>query len=558
MINHPHRSTRRSTPAAHTTKPRPAVRRPRVHIDHGFDEFADCIRRSFASIDPNEPIFTTDCGDLLEGTYLNHLPSQRQHHTCSECRRFLRTYGPLATINEHGNLEPVMWGFLAPPFYEKANARLRDVVRSATVTGVFLTSKTEWGAGRTGDWTHMAVEPPAERVYRGRALTAGQAMAAAAENARTVLHAMAEYTPKVLDEALRVLESGHLARSEKFVGPVRWLRALHEWPKGHGVQATRTRNNLLRRAVALAPEGYCHIRSSVVAPLLADIVAGVPFADLQRKHAAKVAPTQYQRPQAAPAAGNIAAAEKLVEKLGIARSLERRYARLSDLEAMWLAAAPTVADILGATTGRVFAHIKAKRAHDTAPPSVDLPMTVITWDKFSRTVLPRAERIEIQVPAFGSFIGLTAAVHADAPPILKWDREDRRNTVAWYVYPTGSVASQWGLVGGRWSSVSAVVPFPTLWGDQPMPFIANGAILVIDGAIDTAHHGNSLFPETLRADVFGARATIEAYSRSAKLSGAVAGEAACGYDLRSDHNMRCMLRVLAGGAWAAYQVDRWD
>lgn len=33
-------------------------------------------------------------------------------------------------------------------------------------------------------------------------------------------------------------------------------------------------------------------------------------------------PLQYQRPQAAPSAGNVAQAERIVEKLGIANSLE--------------------------------------------------------------------------------------------------------------------------------------------------------------------------------------------------------------------------------------------
>jgi hypothetical protein len=180
----------------------------------------------------------------------------------------------------------------------------------------------------------------------------------------------------------------------------------------------------------------------------------------------------------------------------------------------------------------------------------------MTWDKFTRTVLSTAERLEILVPHTGRFIALTTAVNADAPPILKWDREDERNPVAWYVYPNGSPASQWGLQSGSWAKVNAITPFPNMWGSQPMPFIGEGAVLALDGCADTREAGNALFPECLRAEVHGARATIEAYSRSATISGRESASA-CGYDIRKSA-ADCTLRAFSGGAWSSYRIDRWD
>ncbi len=267
-------------------------------------------------------------------------------------------------------------------------------------------------------------------------------------------------------------------------------------------------------------------------------------------------PLRYQRPQAAPSVGNIKAAEALVEKLGIAPSLERRFARLDDVqEVLWeFEPRQTV------KAGGVFGHLKPKSDNGVRP--VNLPALTMTWEKFARTVLPSAEQIELMVPSNGRFIAMTTAVHDDAPPVLKWDRDDERNPVAWYVYPSGSPASQWGLSYRSWAKVLTVTPFPNQWGSHPMPFIGEGVVLVLEGAADSRDNsGNALFPECLKDDLHGARSTIEAYSRTARITGREDGQLASGYDVRKSNNassVDCTLRVLAGGAWTSYHIDRWD
>ncbi len=156
---------------------------------------------------------------------------------------------------------------------------------------------------------------------------------------------------------------------------------------------------------------------------------------------------------------------------------------------------------------------------------------------------------------------MTTAEHEDEPPVLKWDRDDERNPVAWYVYPGGSVASQWGLRSGAWVKVVAITAFPNQWGSHPMPFLGEGAVLVLEGAEDSRDNsGNALFPECLKDELHGARSTIEAYSRNARIGGRQTGEQlASGYDIRKGRGAAdCTLRVLVGGAWTSYHIDRWD
>jgi hypothetical protein len=541
MVNHPHRKRRATATAAMATV---------AEYDHEADysNLRNSVREAFAAALTAGRLFTTDASDLF-GLYLDKLPGERQVHNCTACRRFVKDYGGLVAIDAAGRAIPAMWDVsAAPDYYGVTVLTLRSAVRKARVTGPFMSREGVWGIPRTGEWSHFAVEPPASMKFRHGILTPNQAMAAKREDFRTVATALADFTPAMLVEALRLLEAETLARSEHFIGPVKWLADLHA--ARSAAKDSRIRDNLLWRAVAAAPDGFCHPRASVVGSLLEDIAAGLAFADIKARFNAKLHPLQYQRPQAAPSAGNIAAAEKIVEQMGIAPSLERRFARLDELEAIWKPKAPHAAP----KGAGVFSHLQSKDAAESV--AVDMPALTMTWAKFVATILPGAEAMQFAVPAHGSFIAFTSAANMDAPPILKWDREDKRNPVAWYVYHNGSGASQWGLRVG-WCKVNAACLPPSQWGDKPMPELGTGVVLVLDGAADTrSGQGNALFPETLRGELHAVRATIEAYSKRAEIGGREEASA-CGYHLGKGR-IDVMLRVTSGGRATDYRIDRWD
>lgn len=536
MISH---SGRRRAAISAKAEPKKSARRtaPLRH-DHIYDDLLRTVELRFATAVAAGKFFDTDAHpELLWSAYLNGLPSQeKQFHTCHCCRNFIQRYGDLVVIAEDGGIFPAMWSISAPGIYADSFAAMHKLVAKARVIGPFLAKESVWGQPRTGDWTHLSVMPPATHIYREGALTAGQRMAEMRENFKNVITALGEFKAPLLDEAIRVLESDALSRSEKFLAPVKWLRALHDRPKG------RAGENFLWRAIADAPDGYCHPRSSVVAPLLGDIALTLPFAEIKKRFEAMLHPLRYQRPQAAPKAGNIVAAEALVEKLGLERSLYRRFARLEDLQTVWR---PRLME--ERNVGGVFGHLRAKAE---AAPSITLPTATMTWEKFARTTLPNAERIEMFTPAHGAFIGMTAPVHADAPPLFKWD-----NGIAWYVYHGGSAASQWGLSPG-WVKVMAITPLPCLWGARSLRHLSEGVVLILDGARDSKSGSLALFPECLREELHGARSVIEAHSRSRKLSG-YAEASACGWDLRNSQ-ASAKLRVFANGAWSNVNIDRWD
>jgi hypothetical protein len=420
--------------------------------DAEFDGFVRRIQARFvgALAANGNALFTTDAGEdnSLFDAYLDALPDHRQYHTCHCCRRFIVDYGSLVVIDERGVPSPAVWDADdAPDFYRAAVEAISSMVRRSRVTGVFKSKLTTYGYPQTGEWNHFALIPPRELVFQERLHTAGQVAAEKLEDYRNIQRALADFTLPMLNEAMRVLEADALYRADRVIGPARWLRDLHV--AREGLRGT-AKDNVTWRAIALAPAGFCHPRSSMIGTLLEDIAAGHDFGTVSRRFASKMNPQQYQRAQAAPSAGSIVEAEKIVAKLGIAPSLERRYARLDEVQAIWKSVgAPKAQDGAG-----VFSHLKAKGAPEVA--GLNLPSKAITWEKFRRDILPSAHAIEAYVsPSTDRFAALVTAANGDAPPILQWDADDCRNPVSWY-YASGidvEIKKRVLAAGGQYTDV---------------------------------------------------------------------------------------------------------
>lgn len=514
---------------------------PRGNLtDHEYDEMVKRIQDRFTAF--TGPLFTTDCEDTIWEAYLRSFPPEsQQYHNCSACRRFIRKYGSLATINEVGQAYSPIWHeYDANEEHTEAAAAMSRLVRRSKITGVFLSKEDVWGQPVTGEWTHVALRVPKERVFRHPLLTAWQASAEKAEDFKNVQRALDEFSADTVAQALTLLNADALYRSEKVLGPAKWLSDLHAAIK------TGNRANIVWRAIATAPAGFCHPRSSMIGTLLEDIAAGMAFETVARRFKDKMHPLQYQRPQAAPSAGQIAQAERVMAELGATGSLERRFARIDDIVALWKPTAKPEKP----PSGGVFGHLVPKGEKLAA---MRVPAQTMTWDKFSRTVLLNAKAIDVMVPSHGNFTALLTAQNPDAPPILQWDTLEQRNPVSLYVYHGGSVAHQWNLTAGQWTEVTAITRRPAKWYGEHAHH-EDGAIVIIRGAVDTRDNsGNALFPETLKAELRAIRSTIEAYSRTAKIYGREEASA-CGINAVGAH-----LRVTDSvGTRLEYRIDRWD
>lgn len=526
-----------------------------------YPTLLDMVRVSYAEATrAGAPLFRVDSDDLYD-LFLDWLPIElRQRHDCRTCRSFVTRYGGLVAVEDSGETRSVMWALEAPAPYTQAVKAMRRTAERRKIVAAHVSADLAWGQAQTGEWSHFAVTQPQDRAHRHPLLSAGQMAARIAHERECLERALAEYPTATVRKAHAMLEAEKLARGEVALPIASWLSALHDRIAAR--DAHNARAHIIWHAAATAPEGWCHVKTTMLGSLLDDLQTGMSENDVARRFADKVRGDQYQRPTAAPSAGQLDQAERLVETLGLERSLARRAARLDDVRAyaglLWEPPATPRED----EPAGVFGHLRQK----TQPERLDTP-TVVTWVKFAAQVLPGAEAIECCIPASAHLplAGLVTATHADAPPIVQWDEVNRRNPVTWYMYTGGSPAESWGLTPGRWARVTAITLQPNMW-HRHAEHRGRGVLLVLDGARDVLRirrelKGGGLFPEHVRGELHGVRRTIEAHSNATVLAELVKSDA-CGLLLQQHVAgitwLHAPLRVLSRGVWTTYRLDRWD
>lgn len=530
--------------------------------DDGFPELLKSVQDHFSLLTRGgvRHLFRTEATDLYD-LFLDEIPqSMRQHYTCRCCRTFVERFGNIVSIDaETLRVSSAVWESCnVPDTFARAIRAMERAAIAAPIAGVFLSSDTVWGTPQSAPdklgrlWSHFAILPPAQILYRTTALkNSDQAEAEVREERAMLARGLGEFSVDVVRRAHGYLTSGQLFRSEKCEAVAKWLLDLHERLP---IRDRQLRDRMIWLAAAGAPAGFCHVRSGMIGTLLEDIAAGLDFATIKARFDDKMNPLKYQRPVAAPTAGNIARAEAIISELRAAGALERRFAKLSDIVPLWLpkpASAPAKAGVFGHL-------LKDARAE----PVVDMPAMTVTWEKFQRVALVSAESIEYLTPISNqNFAALVTAKNSDAPPILQWDSTERRNPVSWYLYHGGSSSMAWNLAPSTWHTVTAVTLQPNLWHD-PARFAhqGGGVLFCIAKARDTRHStGGGFFVESLRSDFHEIRSTLEAYVKAAAIEGRDEAEA-CGILLQKsgEHRWSHQFRVTSKGTRTIYIIDRWD
>jgi hypothetical protein len=523
-----------------------------INDNDEYPEFEELVNKYFnLMISKRNKLFTTNCDGLFEA-FLANLPEEaRQHYNCSTCRRFVNKYGGLVTISDMGEMESAMWNDRdVPEFFAQSVKAIKNIVLKSKVNGVFLSESKTLGQPVTGQWNHLSVTLSNDMIYQSRLTKAGQAMAEKLEDFKILTAGLLEYPIDAVDQAVILLKTEALYRSEKCLGVVEWLKDLHM--RRINTQNSLNRSNIVWLAVATAPPGFCHIKSTMIGTLLDDIILGLSFDSVSRRFAEKMNPLQYQRPQAPPTSGNVAQAEKIIEKLGIQKSLIRRFATQEELNKIW-----TQKEKKESVKNKgIFSHLLTK--DKKVQPKMDIPTITMTWRKFSEMILPFAEEVEYLVKdGKHNFSAILTAVHKDAPPIFQWDSEEKRNTFSWYVYIGGSDYSRWELSKG-YCKVTGICLQPSMWYEDN-PHQGKSVFFILDGAKDkrVENSGNCLFPEMLKSELREIRSTIEAYSKCAQIEG-YHDASACGIKLEYKASWDALFRVTTNAGTATYKLDRWE
>lgn len=370
-------------------------------------------------------LFTTNVEGLYEA-YLENLPAEeRQTYNCNACRHFINRFGGLVTINEDGEMISAVWDAIsAPKFFAKSIAAMNKLVMKSRVDGIFLSDEKNLGYPKTGVWSHIHAKQPNSIIYRDRVKTAHQAMAEKREEFGMVNRALQDFTPEHVAQALELINAEVLYRGDKAKGNVLWFDELAVKVANAGRNAN-VKRNLVWLAVVNAPAGFTHIRSNATGTLLKNIAAGYSVTVIAEEFKKVMDPANHMRSQTGPSAAQIYEAEKMIEKMGLAPSLRRRYARLDEIATFWKHKPKMIPLAMDLRPG-VFSHLTATTKQGN---SVQMPATTMTWDKFQRTVLKSAEQIEVLVDNPNKLMAMVTAADDTAENILQWT-----NPFSWYYH----------------------------------------------------------------------------------------------------------------------------
>lgn len=473
--------------------------------DAEYDTYLERMQAHFLEVTKGgeEPLLRVASKDLWAiylATFGPEGSATRQYHNCNACHHFIRRFGRLVVVDPNtGKIKSAMWNEdIAPADIAPAIAAMRNAVEAGKIESVFVSDVPVWGSLKEDGWAHLHVRPAAGQIFVEGLLTPAQFIAQKTQDMANMRRAVAEFHPKHVKLAVQMLEEAHLPFAEKVIGPARFLDELQSLPKG--VLGT----NLMWRAVAKAPAGFCHPRSSMLGTILDDIKDGKNFNQIKAAYAAKVDPIKYQRPTAPPKSGAVEQAERDFAKLGLASSLMRRYMKLDEVRALWRPPQHTMAGV--PAPGPIFGGLI--RRDSDGDHNVVLPATKITVQKFCEDYLGRASKIEVEVPSFVRPITLLTAVDPEAKFLFKWNHH-----ASWYYPHTPGRPGESRLKTG-WNEVAVVTTLPCHWDDpEAHPNYAKRLLFLVAGA-RTRANSLCIFPECVRSDLHGVRSVIEAYSES--------------------------------------------
>lgn len=494
-------------------------------------------------------LFRTDEKGLYD-IILNAIPEEsRQVYNCITCRHFVNAYGGLVTVNADGTLHPVMWDH-APEFFAEGVKAVRDKVKKANIKGVFVTSDERLGMNEKGGYYHMSAKVPGKLIYKGYGTLEG----VMAENlVNYTLLSKAVETYGVLDArtAMQMTEANGVRKNDKLIGHAKWF--FETVKELDSVKNQKMKNNLLWLKSAEAPTGFCHLTTTKLGAVLESVKAGHSQAHIRYIINGMTDPRTDQRPQALPTEGNRKRGEQIVAERGIQNSLKRRFARKEEVKAVWTSAEKEDNMYVG-----VFGKVQTKESKEKKQKIVIEKPVTMTWEKFQRTVLPEAKKIEYAVrDVRDTYSAILTAADMDAPPIIQWDFEEERNPFNWYVYYKGSFPEQWGLKTG-WTPVTKVALQPNLWTGN-FEYQGKAVFFLLEGAKDSnyAKGGLGLFPAVLKSYLKEIAPTIEDYSNREVLEG-YEEASACGIRLQDGGTWNARFRVETEYEIREYILDRWD
>ncbi|KHD76853.1 hypothetical protein [Actinoplanes utahensis] len=395
----------------------------------GFQQFAADVTTRLSAMSEGE-LYVVGDGldrDSLWLTFLESFPAgtnlrfrERSEYDCSTCRGFVKNFGNVVEIHD-GRVRTVWSGVSASdPVFSVVAAAMDEFVGTLPLAGIFRSTEAQYGTrttralrdGRVEVWHHLhgRVEK------RHRTGDVGAARGAFDAAVQVFQRGLAELTLPALDTVVDLIDDDALYRGTEHRRAVTEFRSL----RNRWAQAADGRAFVFANAMNPA----ARFRNTVIGTLVQDLSAGVDLEQAVRSFEVKVAPQNYQRPTALITPAMVKAAMKTIGELGLEESLQRRFARLSDVSVtnvLWVdndtrsRMKDGIEGLLmqAATTGSAGARLRDAKPEET-------PVVA-----FMKDVLPAATSIDLWVAGSHepNLVSLTTGRHPDAPRLFTWDND---------------------------------------------------------------------------------------------------------------------------------------
>ena len=413
------------------------IQRPSSNEGHGYNEFRRIIATNIGQIEKHTSLFKIQEVDLFE-IFLSSLPEEdRQHYNCSSCRNFLNKYGRLVRFNEKWEVESLTFfdSEEVPPYFKKAMENMRKAVESKKIETVNVFSNfdthtlgtptnkatitNEEGVPETLQWTHFYGYIDKDIVLNREASAAESEYI---EKFKMLKRVVNEFSEETVNTVYLLVKNGGLYRADKVMPQAQFLRDLYTSIKN--LDKNR-KDNAIWWEVQLNPS-LCHIRSTSIGMLLDDIQSGMSLESAKRRFADALDPSKFGRSQTPPSAIEVTNAEKVVAELGVSDALQnRRFLKSDEIpEEAIIWKSPIKESKEEKKSGGIFSNVEVRDKIITPEESV-IPEVLMTWDKFTRTVLPEATEIMVDISGTRSR-EVTLITSDDSTPLFQWD-----NNVSW-------------------------------------------------------------------------------------------------------------------------------
>jgi hypothetical protein len=365
--------------------------------------------------------------DSLWLTFLESFPAgtnlrfrERSEYDCSTCRGFVKNFGNVVEIH-NGQVRTVWSGVSASdPVFSVVAAAMDEFVGTLPLSGIFRSTEAQYGTrttrtlrdGQVEVWHHLhgRVEK------RHRIEDVGAARGAFDAAVQVFQRGLTELTQHALDTVADLIDDNALYRGTEHRRAVTEFRSLqNRW-----AQATDGRAFVFANAMNPA----ARFRNTVIGTLVQDLSAGVDLEQAVRSFESKVAPQNYRRPTALITPAMVKAAMRTIDELGIEESLQRRFARLSDVSVtnvLWVdndTQSRMKDGIEGLLMQAATTRSSGARLRDAKPEEIP----VVT---FMKDILPGAATIDLWVANSHepNFVSLTTGRHPGAPRLFSWDND---------------------------------------------------------------------------------------------------------------------------------------